>query len=202
MATSGKKLDPRVLRTRKLIESSFIELLEEKDFQSITIQDITDRATINRSTFYAHFDDKYMLFDHLIRQTFMQTIKSKVPLSAEYSMNNLRSLIIAVCDYLTQLNRQYCPTDLQFKLVIETQVQSQLYEILLKWNKPLQTDIADLNPSSELTASMLSWSIYGIGLQWSQLGELTSVEEVADQALVLLSGALISSPSFESLKVA
>ncbi len=202
MATSGKKLDPRVLRTRKLIESSFIELLEEKDFQSITIQDITDRATINRSTFYAHFDDKYMLFDHLIRQTFMQTIKSKVPLSAEYSMNNLRSLIIAVFDYLTQLNRQYYPTDLQLKPVIEMQVQSQLYEILLKWIKPLQTDIADLNPSSELTASMLSWSIYGIGLQWSQLGELTSVEEVADQALVLLSGALISSPSFESLKVA
>lgn len=202
MATNGKKLDPRVLRTRELIESSFIELLEEKDFQSITVQDITDRATINRSTFYAHFDDKYMLFDHIIRQTFMQTIKSKVPLSAEFSMNNLRSLIIAVCDYLTQLNRQFCPTDLQLKPVIETQVQSQLYKILLNWIKPFQPDFENLKPSAELTASMLSWSIYGIGLQWSQIGELTSVEEVADQALVLLSGALISSPSFESLKVA
>ena len=77
MADNGKKLDPRILRTRKLIESSFLELLEEEDFQSITIQDITDRATINRSTFYAHFDDKYMLFDHIIQQTFMQSIKSK-----------------------------------------------------------------------------------------------------------------------------
>ncbi|MBE9474579.1 MAG: TetR/AcrR family transcriptional regulator [Chloroflexi bacterium] len=202
MADNGKKLDPRILRTRKLIESSFLELLEEEDFQSITIQDITDRATINRSTFYAHFDDKYMLFDHIIRQTFMQSIKSKVPLSAEFSMKNLRSLIIAVCDYLTRLNWQYHPTDLQLKPVIETQVQSQLYKILLNWIKPLETDFENLNPSSELTASMLSWSIYGIGLQCSQLGELTSVEEVADQALDLLSGALFSSPSIESLEVA
>lgn len=172
-----------------------LELLEEEGFQSITIQDITDGATINRSTFYAHFDDKYMLFDHIIRQTFMQSIKSKVPLSAEFSLKNLRSLIIAVCDYLTQLNRQCLPTGLQFKPVIETQIQSQLYEILLNWIKPLQTDFENLNPSSELAASMLSWSIYGIGLQWSRLGELTSVEEVADQALVLLSGALNSSLS-------
>ena len=136
-----------------------------------------------------------MLFDHIIRQTFMHSIKAKVPLSAGYNMHNLRSLIIAVCDYLTQLNRRCHPTDLQFKPVIETQIQSQLYEILLNWIKPLQTDFENLNPSSELTASMLSWSIYGIGLQWSQLGELTSVEEVADQALVLLSGELFSSPS-------
>ncbi len=117
-------------------------------------------------------------------------------------MKNLRSLIIAVCDYLTQLNRQYCPTDLQFKPVIEPQVQSQLYEILLNWIKPLQTDFENLNPSSELTASMLNWSIYRIGLKWSHLGELTSVEEAADQALVLLSGALNSSPSLRSSAVA
>jgi len=143
-----------------------------------------------------------MLFDHIIRQTFMQTIKSKVPLSAEFSMNILKSLIIAVCDYLTQLNRQYCPTDLQLNTVIETQVQSQLYKILLNWIKPLQTDFENLNPSSELAASMLSWSICIIGLQWSRLRELTSVEEVADQALVLLSGALNISPSLRSSAVA
>ena len=202
MASNSKKLDPRILRTRALIESSFIKLLEEKDFQSITVQDISDRATINRSTFYAHFVDKYMLFDHIIRQTFIQSIKSKVPLSAEFSMDNLRSLIIAVCDYLTQLNQQCHKTDQQFKPVIETQIQSQLYEILLTWIKPLQTDIENRNPSIELTVSMLSWSIYGIGLHWSQLGELTSPEEVADQALVLLSGALNSSPSSESLRMA
>ena len=48
---AGKKLDPRVLRTRKLIESSFLELLEEENFQLITVQDITDRAPITQIKF-------------------------------------------------------------------------------------------------------------------------------------------------------
>lgn len=51
MASDGKKLDPRVLRTRKPIESSFLEMLEEEYFQSITVQDITNRAIIKQIKF-------------------------------------------------------------------------------------------------------------------------------------------------------
>jgi len=50
-----EKVDPRIRRTRMLLEDAFSELIREKDFQSITIQDITARAGINRATFYAHF---------------------------------------------------------------------------------------------------------------------------------------------------
>jgi AcrR family transcriptional regulator len=56
------------------LEQAFLELLEEKGFQSVTVQDITDRATVNRATFYAHFEDKYALFDHIVRETFQQTL--------------------------------------------------------------------------------------------------------------------------------
>ncbi|RJP51863.1 MAG: TetR family transcriptional regulator [Anaerolineaceae bacterium] len=59
-----EKLDPRVKRTRQLLEEAFSELIQEKDFQSISIQDITVRAGINRATFYAHFPDKYALLDY------------------------------------------------------------------------------------------------------------------------------------------
>ena len=51
MASVNEILDSRVLRTRKLIESSFLEMLEEEDFQSITVQDITNRATITQIKF-------------------------------------------------------------------------------------------------------------------------------------------------------
>ena len=46
------KRDPRVKRTDKLLKQTFQELLGEKDFRSITVQDIVDRAAINRATFY------------------------------------------------------------------------------------------------------------------------------------------------------
>ena len=71
-----QKLDPRVKRTRSLLEQAFMDVLKEKGFQTITVQDITQRAGVNRATFYAHFDDKYDLLDHSIRQGFLLKSKS------------------------------------------------------------------------------------------------------------------------------
>ena len=65
-----EKLDPRVKRTRNLILEAFNGLLAEKGFESISVQDVTDRAQINRATFYAHFPDKYALLDYTITQWF------------------------------------------------------------------------------------------------------------------------------------
>ena len=58
-----KKEDLRVIRTKKLIFTAFINLIQEKDYNSITVQDISDRAMINRSTFYSHFKDKQDVLD-------------------------------------------------------------------------------------------------------------------------------------------
>jgi AcrR family transcriptional regulator len=70
-----EKLDPRVKRTRGLILQSFEYLLAEKNFESVSVQDVTDKAQINRATFYAHFQDKYALLDFSIQQMFMQEIE-------------------------------------------------------------------------------------------------------------------------------
>jgi AcrR family transcriptional regulator len=50
--------DRRIQRTRQLLLNSFIELILEKGYEKITIQDIIDRANVGRSTFYSHFQDK------------------------------------------------------------------------------------------------------------------------------------------------
>lgn len=60
-----KKEDLRVIRTKKLIFTAFINLIQEKDYNSITVQDISDRAMINRSTFYSHFKDKQDVLDQV-----------------------------------------------------------------------------------------------------------------------------------------
>ena len=53
--------DRRVLRTRNLLFEAFVDLMIEKGYEAITIQDIIDRANIGRSTFYLHFTDKEQL---------------------------------------------------------------------------------------------------------------------------------------------
>lgn len=62
------KIDRRVARTQEAIKKAFLELLAEKNFDSITIQDISDKANINRSTVYLHYLDKIDLLDKIMEE--------------------------------------------------------------------------------------------------------------------------------------
>lgn len=50
--------DRRVQRTRQLLHDALTALIMEKRYESITVQDIIDRANLGRSTFYVHYQDK------------------------------------------------------------------------------------------------------------------------------------------------
>jgi len=60
--TARKKIDRRTQRTQHQLGRALVELVEEKRFDDITIQDVIDRADVGRSTFYTHFRDKEDLF--------------------------------------------------------------------------------------------------------------------------------------------
>ena len=60
-APSAPKADRRIQRTRQLLLNALVQLILEKDYEAITVQDIIDRANVGRSTFYAHFEDKEAL---------------------------------------------------------------------------------------------------------------------------------------------
>ena len=155
------KTDPRVLRTRELIEEAFLALLGEQTLQSLTVGAVAKRAGINRATFYAHFFDKYALFSHIVRRTFLQTLAEHLPDNAPYSSDALRAMIEAVCHYFVYLNSQCPPSDRQLRPVAETAVQSVLYEQLVAW---LAGHAAV--EQSEMTATFLSWAIFGAGLEF------------------------------------
>lgn len=59
-------MDRRVLKSQKAIKNAVIELMSEKSFNQITIQDISDRADVSRRTIYLHYQDKFDLLDKLI----------------------------------------------------------------------------------------------------------------------------------------
>lgn len=58
LAPSKKKTDARVRRTRDALGDALITLMQEKPFETITVQDVLDRAHVSRSTFYTHYSDK------------------------------------------------------------------------------------------------------------------------------------------------
>ncbi|MBU8589631.1 TetR/AcrR family transcriptional regulator [Priestia megaterium] len=62
------KVDRRIARTQEAIKKAFLELMSEKSFDSITIQNIADRANINRATMYLHYLDKFDLLDKIMEE--------------------------------------------------------------------------------------------------------------------------------------
>jgi AcrR family transcriptional regulator len=63
-----QKADRRSQRTYNLVNSAFAELLSEKSYDEILVQDILDRAGIGRTTFYAHYFDKEDLLENMTDQ--------------------------------------------------------------------------------------------------------------------------------------
>ena len=57
-----RRLDPRAQRTRDRLGDALVELIQQKPFDDITVQDVLDRAGVSRSTFYVHYRDKHDLF--------------------------------------------------------------------------------------------------------------------------------------------
>lgn len=67
-----KKTDLRVLKTRQALRNSFIDLIREKTFESITVNELCDKALIRRATFYKHYADKYDFVVDYIREQITQ----------------------------------------------------------------------------------------------------------------------------------
>jgi AcrR family transcriptional regulator len=59
-----KKEDLRKVKTHLAIDDAFTTLIKEKNFDNITVKDISEKAMVNRGTFYMHYEDKYDLLEH------------------------------------------------------------------------------------------------------------------------------------------
>ena len=62
------KNDRRSQRTRQLLSEALVQLIQEKDYSTINVNDIIERANVGRSTFYAHYPSKDdLLLDQMDR---------------------------------------------------------------------------------------------------------------------------------------
>ena len=182
-----EKTDPRARRTHEMIEQSFDELLAEKGFSSLSVQDITGRAGINRATFYAHFPDKYALLDHNIRHTFQNELEKRTLNVCQFSMSNLRSLVLVTCEFVNRAHKHCAKTDPQFQALVEAQARTQIHDLIYHWLEGL--------PGSEdaaraRAATAASWALYGLAFEWSRAKQMPPLETYADDVLPLLAANL------------
>jgi len=176
-----EKLDPRVKRTRGLILGAFESLLSEKGFESISVQDVTDKAEINRATFYKHFVDKYDLLDKSVTQMFMQEVDKRTLNACHYTHDNLRILVLAVIEFLSHMHSECAQPHQQFESLIEGTIKKQVYELLSHWLEQTGTKI-----STDIPATVATWAIYGLASHYNHLKKRPSLEKFVDEALPLV----------------
>ena len=110
-------MDRRVVKTRKEIRNALLSLMEEKDFEIITVLDITKRANINRGTFYLHYVDKYDMLE-------------------KYEQELFEKIEHVAMEYLKDINTVYEFLHTRYPTVVQVfhclQEERELLSILLK----------------------------------------------------------------------
>ena len=110
--------DRRITKTRKAIYAAFLQLLNQKNFETITVQEIIDLADVGRSTFYSHYESKELLLDDLCRYLFHHLFEREENINIEAylthiflhfkkNQDHVTSLLFSKNDYfLRQLQKE------------------------------------------------------------------------------------------------
>ena len=79
MGNTDKKVDRRIQRTRRMLQQAMIGLMAEKGYEATSIQDITDRANVARTTFYLHYSDRDELLFSSVRDMIEDLLSAMHP---------------------------------------------------------------------------------------------------------------------------
>jgi AcrR family transcriptional regulator len=166
-----------------MLRAALVGLLEERPFDEISVQDISERSTVNRATFYDHYTDKSALLEDLVRQQFLEFLRAREVHYDGTCPSAVRTLILAVCDFLVQIHGKCQQRQRHFEPFVQSTIQSVVEQILLDGLSK-----AHLKPGTQpaLAATAVSWAIYGTALQWSQQEDRSKPELFSDSAFHLI----------------
>ena len=180
--------DPRIKRTKEFLFQALGELLTEKSFDAITVQDIAERASLNRGTVYDHFQDKFALLQEMVDEKFRQIFACRMAGAQGNCSEAIRQLILTVIDFLGEIMGCAQKSKRPFEPVVESAIRGIVRSFLLK-GLQMNGGRAKSPEDAELRATAASWVICGTVLEWTR-NRKNSPEVLANEVLLLISGIL------------
>lgn len=177
--------DPRIRRTRQLLQAALHDLMQTRAFDEISVQDITEAATLNRATFYDHYTDKFALLAAMVGGGFHKLLHERNITFDGTCPTAARAIILATCDYLTQTHASptECNRNRPFEPLMEAAITTAIYRVILRGIANHDTQ-PPLTP--ELIATTASWAIYGAVKQWFYTPNHPPAAEIVDPILELI----------------
>jgi AcrR family transcriptional regulator len=161
--------------------NTFIVLLAEKGFDKITINDIAERANINRGTVYLHFVDKFDLLDKCI-ETYVELLLHHCANSTDTKLN--ANAFHSVFEYLEKNFTIY-------KLLLSNEghgfFHSRLYAIIAQTVTEVIGIKSENNAfSNGVTTQFLTSGFIGVLEWWINNSMPCNVQEITEQLMFLL----------------
>jgi AcrR family transcriptional regulator len=179
--TTEAAIDPRIRRTRHLLQQALEKLLETREFEDISVQDITEAATLNRATFYDHYPDKFALLECVVARQFFGLLGRREVKFDGTCLSALQGIVLGVCDYVadvpgTERQRQLEPH-------LESAVVGVVRHMILEG---LKQNPPERKACLEMIAATASWAIYGAAKEWARMPKRVPSEEIVDTIMTLV----------------
>ena len=175
----NKKIDLRVLKTKKNLYEALILLMKEKTFETIKVSDICDKALVNRSTFYSHFDDKYDLLNSLIADL-KKNLKKELEKNSNIS-NSKEYYLEMIKIFLTHAEEK---KEIYASIMINNKngiSMDMVYDALNEdITKRLENEKENnkLQVPSEIMAKFYLGAVFNLGMEWLTNKKYTKKEIV------------------------
>ncbi|MEP6986651.1 MAG: TetR/AcrR family transcriptional regulator [Chloroflexota bacterium] len=194
MSKPKEHIDPRVVRTRQLLRDALIALIHERGFESLTVKDITERATLNKATFYLHYKD----IDDLLIQSTVELQEELVkaiglPMITEATLtSSLLALLVLVFEhfalykdfYDVVLNKIGTPPVIA---AIQNPIETMSQRTIARLHSP------DAVVDQDLIIRFMSSACIGLMQRWLATGADRSPKYMAEQCLNLLAYGIYNS---------
>lgn len=153
--------DKRSIRSKELLKEALFELLYEKAWRQITIQDLTKKARLNRSTFYQHYENKYDLLGRNVEDLF-HSLKEAV-LSVKIDNNSAETVSYS---YLLAFYQHLKEQSYYFKVILNRGYELDMMELFSDIVQEAMEQVVDLHLSIEGVPSEIHWR-YSIAAHFS-----------------------------------
>jgi AcrR family transcriptional regulator len=177
----ARRDDRRVHRTEQLLRTALVSLIEEKGFETLTVQDIIDRANVGRATFYAHFDNKEDLlvsgFDGL--RTALKELQRQAHLRTTSSDERLFAFSHEMFAHIAEYRKVFrAMVGKRSGALVQQLLQKIVVDLVRDDLKAMVGRRDDRSAPAEAVVQFVTGGFFGLAMLWATGKLPVSVEEV------------------------
>ena len=181
-----KKLDRRVVKTKKAIRNSFLKLLTEKDIDKVTVKEIADGADVDRKTVYNYYTGVDEILEELENELAMDFEKTLVEFRFE-SVEDAMSAFYAFSEFL-QANME------MYTLLMKIDGRSRLMEKIVAYLKEKVRSVLEHTSVEaakiDLAVEYVTSGMFMAYRYWFNSDRKQSLEDFTDDIATLVIGGL------------